>query len=66
MKKGQDSLIKIKAYFKIFLNINVSHTTIKNWLKIEDNILIINKKAKYSGYYLYDEQFLRFKLKKTL
>ena len=40
------------------MNINVSHTTIKNWLKIDENILIINEKAKYSGYYLYDEQFL--------
>ena len=50
---------KIKAYFKIFLNIDVSHTTIKNWLKIDENTLIINEKAKYSGYYLYDEQFLR-------
>ena len=59
MKKGYNSLRKIKAYFKIFLNIDVSHTTIKNWLKIDENILIINEKSKYSGYYLYDEQFLR-------
>ena len=59
MKKGYNSLRNIKSYFKIFLNINVSHTTIKNWLKIDENTLIINKKAKYSGYYLYDEQFLR-------
>ncbi|WP_323736575.1 hypothetical protein PXD04_00985 [Methanosphaera sp. ISO3-F5] len=30
MKKGYNSLRKIKAYFKIFLNIDISHTTIKN------------------------------------
>ena len=64
MKKGYNSLRKIKSYFKIFLNIDVSHTTIKNWLKIDENILIINEKAKYSRYYLYDEQFLRLNSKR--
>ena len=64
MKKGYNSLRKIKAYFKIFLNIDVSHTTIKNWLKIDENIPLINEKAEYSGYYLYDEQFLRLNGKK--
>lgn len=59
IKKGYNSLRKIKAYFNIFLNVEISHTTINNWLKIDENILIINDKAKYSGYYLYDEQFLK-------
>ena len=59
IKKGYNSLRKIKAYFNIFLNIEISHTTINNWLKIDENLLIINDKAKYSGYYLYDEQFLK-------
>ena len=36
--------------------IHIFHTEcIKNWLKIDENILIINKTAKYGGYYLYDE-----------
>ena len=59
MKIGYQSLRKISKYFEIFLRIHVSHQTIKNWSNKNHKETINNEKFEYSGYYLYDEQFLR-------
>lgn len=59
MKIGYQSLRKISKYFELFLGIQISHQTIKNWSNKNHEEIINNKKLDYSGYYLYDEQFLR-------
>ncbi|MDO5832945.1 MAG: hypothetical protein Q4Q14_08890 [Methanobrevibacter sp.] len=59
MKIGYQSLRKISKYFEIFLGIRVSHQTIKNWSNKNHEEKIDNQEFDYSGYYLYDEQFLR-------
>ena len=59
MEIGYQSLRKISEYFQIFLGITVSHQTIKNWSNKNHTEKIENEKLDYSGYYLYDEQFLR-------
>lgn len=59
MKIGYQSLRKISKYFEIFLRIHVSHQTIKNWSNKNHKETINNEEFEYSGYYLYDEQFLR-------
>lgn len=59
MKIGYQSLRKISEYFQTFLGITVSHQTIKNWSNKNHTEKIENEKFDYSGYYLYDEQFLR-------
>ena len=59
MKIECQSLRKISKYFEIFLKIHVSHQTIKNWSNKNHKETINNEKFEYSGYYLYDEQFLR-------
>ena len=59
MKIGYQSLRKISQYFEIFLGIRISHQTIKNWANKNHEETINNEKFEYSGYYLYDEQFLR-------
>lgn len=59
MKIGYQSLRKISKYFQIFLGIQISHQTIRNWSNQNHEETITNKEFEYSGYYLYDEQFLR-------
>ena len=59
MKIGYQSLRKISKYFQIFLGIRISHQTIRNWSNKNHEETIHNKEFEYSGYYLYDEQFLR-------
>ena len=59
MKIGYQSLRKISKYFEIFLGIRISHQTIKNWSNKNHEETINNEDLEYSGYYLYDEQFLR-------
>jgi len=59
MKIGYQYLRKISQYFEIFLGIRISHQTIKNWANRNHEETINNEKFEYSGYYLYDEQFLR-------
>ena len=59
MKIGYQSLRKISKYFEIFLKIHVSHQTIKNWSNKNQKETINNEEFEYSGYYSYDEQFLR-------
>ena len=59
MKIGYQSLRKISKYFEIFFGIRVSHQTIKNWSNKNHKETINNEEFEYSGYYVYDEQFLR-------
>ena len=59
LKIRYQSIRKISKYFEIFLKIHVSHQTIKNWSNKNHKETINNEKFEYSGYYLYDEQFLR-------
>ena len=59
MKIECQSLRKISKYFEIFLKIHVSPQTIKNWSNKNHKETINNEEFEYSGYYLYDEQFLR-------
>ena len=59
MKIRYQSLRKISKYFEIFLKIRVSHQTIKNWSNKNHKETINNEEFEYSGYYVYDEQFLR-------
>ena len=59
MKIWYQSLRKISEYFKVFLGIRISHQTIRNWSNQNHEETINNKDFEYSGYYLYDEQFLR-------
>ena len=59
MKIGYQSLRKISKYFQIFLGIQISHQTIRNWSNQNHEETISNEEFEYSGYYLYDEQFLR-------
>ncbi len=59
MKIGYQSLRKISKYFELFLGIQISHQTIHNWSNQNHEETINNKEFEYSGYYLYDEQFLR-------
>ena len=59
MKIGYQSLRKISKYFQIFLGIRISHQTIRNWSNQNHEETITNEEFEYSGYYLYDEQFLR-------
>ena len=59
MKIGYQSLRKISKYFEIFLGIRISRQTIKNWFNKNHEETINTEEFEYSGYYLYDEQFLR-------
>ena len=69
LAEGYDSLRKIKNKLEKTLNFKISHQTIRNWLMEylnDDEIdidmeksLIINKSCDYSGYYVYDEEYLR-------
>ena len=59
MKIGYQSLRKIIKYFEIFLEIQIFYQTIRNWSQKNHEKTIHNKEFEYSGYYLYDEQFLR-------
>lgn len=59
MEIGYQSLRKISKYFETFLGIHVSHQTIKNWSNKNHDEKITNEEFNYSGYYLYDEQFLK-------
>ena len=59
MKIGYQSLRKIIKYLEIFLEIQIFYQTIRNWSQKNHEKTIHNKEFEYSGYYLYDEQFLR-------
>jgi transposase-like protein len=64
------SLRGIQKDFKIFLGLDISHQTVKNYLKIDEKEIIKTKNRiqrridKLSGYYVVDEQFIRRRPKK--
>lgn len=58
---GYRSLRKIVEDFNTFFGQTPSHQTIRNWLNINAKNRITNKNTVYSGYYCYDEQYLRIK-----
>ena len=55
---------------KNFLGLNISHQTVKNWLKLDETYLTRTKNRiqlkinKLSGYYVVDEQFVNIKGKR--
>lgn len=58
-KTGYRSLRKQKEDLFTFFGIAPSHQTIKNWLAIDELKRIKNQISNYSGYYCYDEQYIR-------
>lgn len=59
IQTGHRSLRKSGEDFQTFLGISPSHTTIKNWLTIDVENHIQNTPTLYSGYYCYDEQYIK-------
>ncbi len=59
LETGYRSLRKTQIDLQNFLGNSPSHQTIKNWLTINTENMIKNTERFYSGYYTYDEQFLR-------
>jgi len=58
-KKESQSLRKMAKNLKIHCNISISHQTISDIINISINDEIRNEIPVYSGYYSYDEQFIR-------
>ena len=50
MKIGYQSPHKISKYYEVFLEILISHQTIKNWSNKNHEETINNEEFKYSGY----------------
>jgi transposase-like protein len=61
IKTGYRSLRKACEDFQNFFNVLPSHQTIQNWLRIEQENMIKNVNSPYSGYYCYDEQYVKIK-----
>lgn len=59
IKQGHVSTRKLAQYLKIYNNIEVSHVSQSNWMKLNVDDTIINKQTDYSGYYMYDEEYLK-------
>jgi transposase-like protein len=59
LETGYRSLRKTQKDLQNFLENSPSHQTIRNWLTINNKNMIKNTERFYSGYYTYDEQFLR-------
>lgn len=59
MKTGYRSLRKSAADFGTFLGVSPSHTSIKNWQTTDVENRIENIETDYSGYYSYDEQWIK-------
>ncbi|MCK9151942.1 ISNCY family transposase [Methanobacterium alcaliphilum] len=59
IETGYRSLRKTQKDLQNFLGNSPSHQTIRNWLTINTKNMIKNTERFYSGYYTYDEQFLR-------
>ncbi len=59
IETGYHSLCKTATDFWTFLGVSPSHTSIRNWQtkKLENRIENIN--TSYSGYYSYDEQWIK-------
>jgi transposase-like protein len=58
-KTGYRSLRKLKEDLFTFFGISPSHQSIKNWVVIGDVKTIKNQITSYSGYYCYDEQYIK-------
>jgi len=58
-KTGYRPLRKLKEDLTTFFGLAPSHQTIKNWLGIGDIKRIENQISNYSGYYCYDEQYVK-------
>ena len=58
-KTGYRSLRKLKEDLFTFFGISPSHQSIKNWVVIGDVKTIKNQISSYSGYYCYDEQYIK-------
>ena len=59
---GYHSLRRTAEELRIFLGISPSHQTIDRWIKSYNNVnetSIENKTSSYSGYYCYDEEYIR-------
>jgi transposase-like protein len=59
IETGYRSLRKTVEDFQTFLGVSPSHQTIKNWLTIDARNRITNISPVYSGYYCYDEQYIK-------
>jgi transposase-like protein len=55
------SLRKLAENFYTFYDYLPSHQSIQNWLQTGVKKRITNEKAQYSGYYCYDEQYIKIK-----
>ena len=58
-KTGYCPLRKLKEDLTTVFGLAPSHQTIKNWLGIGDIKRIENQIPNYSGYYCYDEQYIK-------
>ena len=65
VKTGYRSLRKLGEDLHTFFEISPSHQSIKNWLKIGDEKRINNHIPDYSGYYCYDEQYIKIDGRKS-
>jgi transposase-like protein len=65
VKTGYRSLRKLGEDLHTFFWISPSHQSIKNWLKIEDEKRINNHIPDYTGYYCYDEQYIKIDGRKS-
>ncbi|MDR0912562.1 MAG: hypothetical protein LBM96_08205 [Methanobrevibacter sp.] len=70
MLNRPESLRSIRDDFKIFLGLDISHQTIKNYLTIDETEIIKTKNRirrridKLSGYYVIGEQFINIENKR--
>ena len=74
LSEGYESLRKTAKKIEISLGIKISHQSVRNWIVEyvkdqnieinEEKSLIKNKSAPYSGYYVYDEEYLKINGKK--
>ena len=61
IQTGYRSLRKACEDFQNFFDVLPSHQTIQNWLQIASENMIQNLNTSYSGYYCYDEQYIKIK-----
>jgi len=65
LKKGHQKCRNLTHIFSTMWESAPSHQTIKNWIKRGENKRIKNNIGIISGYYSYDEEYLRIKGKKA-
>lgn len=58
---GYRSLRNASEDIHNFVGVKISHQTIHNWLQITDTNTITNINDDYSGYYAYDEEYVKIK-----